>query len=352
VSTEQMLDSSATPGVPAGYAAIWDLFTDWCAVTGSVALPAQPATVVAFLVDCPCAPATRRRRVTAIDHQHTAAGLAGPGESPAVLAVLGRPTGEIPAPSPATVGAVDAALRGLPSHGWTQGMFGRRDRCLLVLSQLAGVPYRHLARLTAGDLGVADGVTMAADVWRVAADPDPVLCGSCAVTRWLRLLDLVVTRISNRAIAPVLKKATPLTERSPHLCRSTRPLDQATLGVPLLPPIDQWGYVPFPVKRLTPHSLSRRVRDLLAGDLGAHRDLPVDTDEEPETSALVPVVDRKVYSREDSQRAWAKRRADLDQLAGVDDLLSDVDARVMELDRRTAAILAGQTDSNEPRSGE
>jgi hypothetical protein len=26
-------------------------------------------------------------------------------------------------------------------------MFGRRDRCLLVLSQIAGVPYKHLAML-------------------------------------------------------------------------------------------------------------------------------------------------------------------------------------------------------------
>ena len=28
-------------------------------------------------------------------------------------------------------------------------MFGRRDRCLVVLSELAGVPYKHLATLTA-----------------------------------------------------------------------------------------------------------------------------------------------------------------------------------------------------------
>ena len=50
-------------------------------------------------------------------------------------AAVGRPTG---GPfQPTERDAVDAALRGLPSHGWTQGMFGRRDRCLLVLSQLS-----------------------------------------------------------------------------------------------------------------------------------------------------------------------------------------------------------------------
>jgi AAA ATPase domain len=49
-------------------------------------------------------------------------------------------------------------------------MFGRRDRCLLVLSQIAGVPYRHLATLTAGDVTVVEGntvVTGAAGAWTV-----------------------------------------------------------------------------------------------------------------------------------------------------------------------------------------
>jgi hypothetical protein len=115
-------------------------------------------------------------------------------------------------------------------------------------------------------------------------------------------------------------------------------------AVPLLPPIDQWGYVPFPVQRLTPHSMSRRVRDLLAGDLGAHRDLSADVDEPEPAAALPPPVARAVYSREDSKRAWARRRADL---AGVDDVLREIDARARELERRTASILVGQTDRDE-----
>jgi hypothetical protein len=55
--------------------------------------------------------------------------------------------------------------------------------------------------------------------------------------------------------------------------------------VPLLPPIDQWGRPTLPLQRLSPHSLSRRVRDLLVGDLGAHRDLPVDPEPEPIVTA-------------------------------------------------------------------
>src|SRR5664279_1441804 len=134
----------------AAYAGDWALFTDHCAVNGSRVLPADPQSVVDFLNSCPAAPATRRRRVAAIDHHHAGAGYPRPGESVVVRAALGRPTsGPF---QPTERDAVEAALRGLPSHGWTQGMFGGRDRCLLVLSQLAGVPYRHLATLTAGGL--------------------------------------------------------------------------------------------------------------------------------------------------------------------------------------------------------
>ena len=146
------------PRTRATYAADWALFTDWCAATGHRALPADPATVLEFLADCPAAPATQRRRVIAIDHHHTAAGHPPPGADPRVRDALGRPPTELPPIAPEIRTRVDAALRLLPSRGWTGGMFGRRDRCLLVLSQLARIPHQHLASLTAGDITVADGV--------------------------------------------------------------------------------------------------------------------------------------------------------------------------------------------------
>ena len=115
----------------------WALFTDWCAATGSRDLPAAPDTVLRFLIDCPATRSTQRCRVAAIDHHHAGAGLAKPGEFPAVRTALGRPVGDRPA-APVMPDQVAAALSGMPSHGWTQGMFGRRDRCLLVLSQIGG----------------------------------------------------------------------------------------------------------------------------------------------------------------------------------------------------------------------
>ena len=59
------------PRTVRAYAGDWALFTDWCHTTGGWVLPADPATLVAFLADCPAAPATLRRRVAAIDHRHT-----------------------------------------------------------------------------------------------------------------------------------------------------------------------------------------------------------------------------------------------------------------------------------------
>ena len=126
-------------------------------------------------------------------------------------------------------------------------MFGRRDRCLLVLSQVGGVPDQQLAAPTVGDIDVADGnagVSKAGDAWLVAASADPSVCGPCAGTRSLRVLNLVVTQPSTRAVAAVLKKAERLTSRSLHLCRSVRPLDETTLAVPLLTPIDQCMNLP------------------------------------------------------------------------------------------------------------
>lgn len=99
------------------YAADWALLVDWCDATDQVPLPADPATVLAFLAGCPAAVKTQRGRVTAIDHQHAATGDASPGRSPVVLAVLGRPVPGPYVPSSETVAAVDTALRLLPSHG-------------------------------------------------------------------------------------------------------------------------------------------------------------------------------------------------------------------------------------------
>ena len=114
--------------------------------------------------------------------------------------------------------------------------------------------------------------------------------------------------------------------------------------MPLLPPIDQWGALPLPLQRLSPHSLSRRVWDLLAGDLGAHHDLPVDPDPEPEVPApeTPPVIESTDgYGPADAAAAWYRRRHELDDLAGIIDVLTDVERRAEELNRRAAELVEG-----------
>ena len=46
-----------------------------------------------------------------------------------------------------------------------------------------------------------------------------------------------------------------------------------------------------------------------------------------------------MYGAEDQRRGWARRRADLADMAGITDVLTDVEQRADELNRRAAALL-------------
>ena len=65
------------------------------------------------------------------------------------------------------------------------------------LSQLS----RPFTALTAG--AIALFITSSDGTWTVTPDDNPILCGSCAVVRWLRVLDVAVTKISTAATADV-----------------------------------------------------------------------------------------------------------------------------------------------------
>ena len=58
----------------------------------------------------------------------------------------------------------------------------------------------------------------------------------------------------------------------------------------------------------------------------------------PEPPPAVPPP-RPVYSRQDREQAWARRRADLADMAGITDVLTDVEQRADELNRRAATLL-------------
>ncbi len=143
----------------------------------------------------------------------------------------------------AIVADVDAALRALPSHGAARGWTGRRDRALLVLSQVAGLSSQSIIDLTAGDITVSGGVATirtpgGSTVLR--RNDDVVICCPCALARWLHALDLTVVH-SAASAASVIARCAPLTARSPHLCEGDLHLAPVTCAMPVLPVTDSWG---------------------------------------------------------------------------------------------------------------
>jgi len=168
--------------------------------------------------------------------------------------------------------ATDRMLRMLPSHGWTAGWIGRRDRALVVLSQAADLPYEQIAWLCAGDINVADGEAIIkgpTGPTTIGASTESLLCAPCALARWLHALDLTVVYTDTNVIASVIGRAAPLTARSPHVCENPSPISAATFDVPVLPVIDRWGLLAPQPSSARPHPRSQRTRG--AEPVAVHR---------------------------------------------------------------------------------
>ena len=318
----------------AGYAADWALFVDWCTATGTSSLPADWATIEAFTVGCPGAPATIRRRLAAVAHHHRAAGHPAPTD----------PTPKVDVPSREVIGPgqVDMLMRLLPSHGWLGGLFGRRDRALLTLAASTTIPYRQLPRLTVAQLHIAVGVATITDqrgaAHVVEAAEDPVLCGPCTLVRWRRVLD---TEATFKSVKQLFKDAETVTADSHHPCHAPKLIDPRTLEAVLFPPINQWGQMPYPLEALSPHSTSRLARQADTG-LAHHRSLPVDD--------LVSMLNAEQGAVEEVPVAtpvwdWAaanQRKIDaVQQLAPLAGTLDDLENRVDELLARTRHLDLG-----------
>lgn len=328
--------TNCLPGTRAAYDAAWQLFDDWCQAADRSSLPADPGTVAEFFRSCPAAAATNRRRLLVIDNRHRAVRFAPPGETGEVRFAAGLPLAA-PAGPPVMSPAMKTALQFLPSHGWTQGMFGRCDRCMLFLSQQARLAYQQLAKAIVAD--VATGHR------GLVSHIDPVLCGPCALTRWLRVLEYAETRFNSTVIGHALRRADPLTPNSPHICGSTRPVAAEILGLPLLPTIDQWGVFAFSVRPLTPHSLSRIVRDALDGDFGVHRNIDLGDPDKPAGAINPPpaasAAAENPYTEADWETALRRRRDAINSLADVAEDLADVDRQADEINKRMTALLDG-----------
>jgi len=312
-----------------GYAADWALFTDWCTATNHTSLPAEWSTIEAFTNACPSAPATIRRRLAAIAHNHRTTGHAAPVD----------PAREVSSPPREVIdpGQVEMLMRLLPSHGWTAGLFGRRDRALLTLAAQTTIPYRQLPRLTVGHLHIADGTATITDhrgTERViqAAD-DPMLCGPCALVRWRRG---VGTEVQHKNVKTQLKDAEVVAAGSHHPCRAPKSIDDKTLDAVLFPPINQWGHLPLPIRPLSPHSTSRLAQQADTG-LAHHKALRVDefvaAFGSPQKAAVQPAP--VALPAWDWAAANQRKKDAVQQLAPLADALDDIENRIAELIART-----------------
>lgn len=161
------------------------------------------------------------------------------------------PSPRVPGGRPAAAPSgrsVDAVLRELPSHGWTSGWIGRRDRALLVLARRAELPATAIADLTVGDIAVGNGQAV---IRRADAEPvvlrrteDCLLCGPCALARWLHALDLAGSCDDGRVVASVIGRAAPLGAHSPHVCESDVRTVREPAGALVFPPDDRWAITP------------------------------------------------------------------------------------------------------------
>jgi hypothetical protein len=189
---------------------------------------------------------------------------------------------------------VDDVLRSLPSHGWTAGWLGRRDRALLVLSQIAQLPYADIAALTAGEVKITGGVAKIktpGGTTTVRQTEDNLVCAPCALARWVHALDLTVVYPDGRVIAAVIARAVPLTPQSPHLCESNNAITEVTRRLALLPPIDQWGHPVRAVSTRSAQPLPIHGRDVLRGRAATALATPLADREEQRANGLEQRVD-------------------------------------------------------------
>jgi hypothetical protein len=197
-----------------------------------------------------------------------------------------------------TAAQVEAAMRILPSHGWTGGWTGRRDRALLVLSQMAGLSYDNIAELTVGNVTISDGlatIKTPGGTTTLRMTDDDLICGPCALARWLHALDMTALYPTGRVIAAVIARAAPLTSDSPHLCQGTVTVTEATRSMTLLNALNQ--PVPVASPALTPSrplSLAAAPHPSTAIKLPAQRTISV------RMSSLVG-LQKSDYARADSE---------------------------------------------------
>ncbi len=331
----------------AGYASDWALFTDWCTAADQRPLPASVATVVLFLAENPAAARTSARRVTAIAHSHRRYGYPSSTEHPEVKQWLrlaaGLPAESEPAAPP---GKIKELLRQIPTTGWPAGLFGRRDRMLLITRYTANLSRTQLTALTTEHL-IVDAekltITLETDTVTLPATGETATCPGCAWILWRRMLHLIAHDVGARRITETLRRAVPLAESGGHRCATAK--DRTfSQPMPIFLPLDRWG-----AAAVTPTPISARtITTLATGHLTGRA--PTHPDPRPpaqDTALKEPAPVPRAPAPADPQAAArryldgvAQRRRDVADLAGVRGSLDDVEHAASDLDARIRELAA------------
>ena len=170
----------------------WQLWVDWCTATDRDPRETRGEALAVFVGDLPATTAVQDRRLRNI---HRAAGHTPAG--------FPRPTTTVPRRlGPPWLSYPDAlwALR----HEWfPEGIAARRDALILVLAAY-GFTRRRIRRLQPHVVEAFPDLVL--DGLSLPSHPNPALCGQCALTRWLAVLDAYRHR-SGRDIEDLLTDA-------------------------------------------------------------------------------------------------------------------------------------------------
>lgn len=315
---------------PRRYRYDWALFADWCHAADLPSLPAAPETLALFLAEHPAAASTQRARVTAINWHHDHTGLPAPGRADTIRDLLDerrahrlRHVGEL----------IRQQIPHLPTGGWPQGLFGRRDAALLLIAaagmplQITGLQRRHL---------ICDDETLVVDTgrYRYRLDPttsDTELAPAAVYRRWAQVLAFTDRHPSTRTLAAHLTRG-----HLPDLADD--PSRDGRDGL-VFTPIDRWGYLPLPPQPLTTGSIATIIRQHLTGTAPIHTIPP--RRQRTKTTAAEPIPPAKSpqLSGDYYDRGTTARRDALDALADVTDVLDDVEARAEALLEQTLAMI-------------
>ena len=297
----------------------WNLFEDWCTAAERPCLPASPATIAAFLAEFPAARSTRLGRIAAIRRVHAEGGWPDP--------FPGAPLALTPDPVLAEI------LAGVMTQSWPAGAAGRRDGFLLVIYAGLRLTRRQIRDLTTADIATGAGWASVAGRRLTRSEP-PGGCPVCAVTRWLRILDVVESAAAGQGGWPAVKRqlAGQWPKRADgatgHDC--ARPLGDAwRRSAVLVPAIDRHGWVesdgPLTVRSISTVSIRRHAA-------AAHDQLPV---YEPKTPS--PVV--TVLAPVDPTRAALILAETKQELSELDPLLDRLDIEIKAAIARVKNLL-------------